>query len=220
MRPLCALAMIALLVGAASTSDRPARSQTAPQKPYAQRPPAGASGQISPSLLCSISPDAPARLVCTHRLTPPPPSLEERLKRTVSPSTAFVSTSSLWVANNLATPETATRFLQGVTGNPTLAQKIAPTALRISKSLPARAGLAVAILASGGIALYEGLFSDDANAASTPGAPAPSKPVEVRLLGVFDQNGTFRSGAPAQANVSKPSRSPLPKVIPDRSTTR
>lgn len=116
----------------------------------------------------------------------------ESLRNSIDPKTAVVSSSSLWAANNLATQETAARFLQGVTGSQSLAQKIAPTAMRISKSLPARAGLAVAVLASGGVALYEGLFGDDGTAAGN--APA-NKPVEMRLIGTFDRNGIFQSAA-------------------------
>lgn len=210
MRTICAFALVALVTTMMSAFGRLADAQSPTPSPATGPAQPGPLGRMPPSLLCTLAPDAPTRLACRNSVTATTPSLQDRLKKTVDPSTAFVSSSSLWVANNLATPETTTRFLRGVTGSQSLAQKIAPAAMRISKSLPARAGLAVAILASGGVALYEGLFSDDAAAAGKPGRDASSKPVEMRLICVFEKDGTFRGSLPASATVPNPAAKQSP----------
>ena len=109
-------------------------------------------------------------------------------KRLIQPETAFATSFSLHTANNLATKETTIKFLRGVTGNASLAQKVTPTFLRISKSLPARYGLAVAVLGTGAIAVYEHLPGGDAKATTKP----PKGSLTYVLVGKIDPSGTFR----------------------------
>jgi hypothetical protein len=207
MRPVCIVAAIALMLLAVLGFGHVASAQTTSPPPAP--PPSTVRPLVTPSesLLCALSATQPMRLHCnqTGLGLQRQPSLAERVRKQVDSKSVLVSSSSLWVANNLATKDSTTKFLRGVTGSDSLARKIAPTAMRISKSLPARAGLAVAVLASGGIALYEGLFGDDpAPAASAPGG----KPVEMRFIGVIDPSGQFRATPLTARDLAKPEKKP------------
>jgi len=106
----------------------------------------------------------------------------------VQADAAFATLFSIHTANNLATKDTATKFLRGITGSPSMAQKVAPTFLRITKSLPARYGLAAAMLGSGAIAIYERV---PAGVVTPTTKPSDANMVYV-LRGEIDSNGNFQ----------------------------
>ncbi len=93
----------------------------------------------------------PPKVTCVEQS----PSMFPPGKRPVEPMSVFATSFSLHTANNLATRDSTAKFLRGVTGSPNVARKVTPTFMKISKSLPTRYGLGVAVLASGAIAVYE-----------------------------------------------------------------
>lgn len=204
------------------TARLPGAQQPSLQRPATQRP--GTQLPATQQSTAQRSTTPPPTTGPPEKSPPPASPLALTRPRSlklsgVDPNTVFLSTSGAWMANNLATRKTTTRFLQGVTGDAKLARRLAPTALKISRSLPARAGLAVAVLASGGLALYEGgaaiyesLLGGDDKPSSAP-TSAPRKPVEMRYIGYIDATGTFRPAPGSLLDRAKPNptspRSPL-----------
>jgi hypothetical protein len=112
-------------------------------------------------------------------------------KPLIKSETTFATSFSLHTANNLATKETTAKFLQSVTGNQSLARKFTPTFMRISKSVPARYGLAAVVLGSGAIAVYERFYGDDDKTAAKPSQGG----LTYVLVGEVDRNGNYKEAA-------------------------
>jgi hypothetical protein len=134
----------------------------------------------------------PPKVTCVEE----PQSMFAPVKRPVEPMSVFATTFSLHTANNLATRDSTAKFLRGLTGSSKVARKVTPTFMRISKSLPARYGLGVAVLASGAIAVYEMANGPIENSLTAPAA----KPGTVfaaegfRKIGEIDPaSGAFRA---------------------------
>jgi hypothetical protein len=116
------------------------------------------------------------------------PAAAPAAPRLVQPDALFATSFSLHTANNLSTTESTIKFLRGVTGNTSLAQKVTPTLMRFSKAAPTRVGLAVAVLGTGALAVYERLAGDDDKAAAKPAEGSGT----YVFVGEIDQNGIFR----------------------------
>jgi hypothetical protein len=184
-------------------------SQTQPQTlaPQAQTPPqpqlqtVPRSGSASEQMVRG-SPDltlrcrsrlGSAQLLCTET------SLLAPSKRPVEPKTLFGTSLSLHMANNLATKDSTAKFLRSVTGNAKFANKAAPTLMQLSKSMPARYGLAFAVIGSGALVVYQYLGGDGGQAEAKPLARGSSYEVSssaFKKIGEVGADGVFRA-APA-----------------------
>lgn len=134
-----------------------------------------------------------AQIVCTES------SLVSPSKRLVEPQTVFGTSLSLHMANNLATKTSTAKLLQSVTGNAKFANKAAPTLMQLSKSMPARYGLAIAVIGSGALVVYEYLGGDGGKAEAKPLARGSSYEVPssaFKKIGEVGADGVFRP-APA-----------------------
>lgn len=177
----------------AMVKNRDSEKKAAEPRPYLVNPqtrPELTNPEIRPEVTLQCRSESGSKeLRCTEvaRATAP----ESIAKPMVKPESAFATSLSLHTANNLATKETTTKFLHGITGNKSLAQKAAPTFMRISKSLPVRYGLAAAVLGTGAIAIYGYLPGGDAKAATNP----PAGNLTYILVGKIDPSGTYSAVA-------------------------
>jgi hypothetical protein len=149
------------------------------------------TGRLSPDLTLRCRPQlGSAQIVCTE--TP----LAGASKRLVEPQAVFGTSLSLHMANNLATKNSTAKLLHSVTGNAKFANKAAPTLMRLSKSVPARYGLAIAVIGSGALVVYEYLGGDGGQAEAKPIARSPSYEVPstaFKKIGEVGADGVFRA---------------------------
>jgi hypothetical protein len=155
------------------------------------------SKDMGPDLTLRCRPQlGSAQIVCTES------SLASPSKRLVEPQTVFGTSLSLHMANNLATKSSTAKLLQSVTGNAKFASKAAPTLMQLSKSMPARFGLAFAVVGSGALVVYEYLGGDGGQAQAKPLARGSSYEVPstaFKKIGEVGADGVFRPAPAAKS---------------------
>jgi hypothetical protein len=89
---------------------------------------------------------------------------------------------------NVATEKTTTKFLQGVTGNESLAKRIAPKIMRLVKSSLTRYSLGILTLGSTALAVYQ-IYRDSDRITASPAVASPVSADKYILVGTIDEKG-------------------------------